>query len=27
MRDLSVAEGQKITIALPPESLRLFAKG
>src|SRR5205823_13831288 len=27
MRDLSVAEGQKLTIALPPESLRLFAKG
>jgi len=27
MRDLSVAEGQKLVIALPPESLRLFAKG
>ena len=27
MRDLAVAEGQKLTIALPPESLRLFAKG
>ena len=27
MRDLSVAEGQKLTIALPPESLRVFAKG
>jgi iron(III) transport system ATP-binding protein len=26
MRDLSVAEGQKLTIALPPESLRVFAK-
>ena len=26
MRDLSVAEGQKLTIALPPESLRLFAE-
>ncbi len=26
MRDLSVAEGQQLTIALPPESLRLFAK-
>ena len=27
MRDLGVAEGQKLTIALPPESLRVFAKG
>ena len=27
MRDLAVAEGQKLTIALPPESLRVFAKG
>ena len=27
MRDLSVAEGQKLTIALPPDSLRVFAKG
>jgi len=27
MRDLAVAEGQRLTIALPPESLRLFAKG
>ena len=26
MRDLSVAEGQKLVIALPPESLRVFAK-
>jgi iron(III) transport system ATP-binding protein len=26
MRDLSVTEGQKLTIALPPESLRLFTK-
>jgi iron(III) transport system ATP-binding protein len=26
MRDLSLAEGQKLTIALPPESLRVFAK-
>jgi iron(III) transport system ATP-binding protein len=26
MRDLSVAEGQSLTIALPPESLRVFAK-
>ena len=26
MRDLSVAEGQELTIALPPESLRVFAK-
>ena len=26
MRDLGVAEGQKLTIALPPESLRVFAK-
>jgi iron(III) transport system ATP-binding protein len=26
MRDLAVAEGQKLTIALPPESLRVFAK-
>jgi iron(III) transport system ATP-binding protein len=27
MRDLAVSEGQKLTIALPPESLRVFAKG
>jgi iron(III) transport system ATP-binding protein len=27
MRDLAVAEGQKLTIALPPDSLRVFAKG
>ena len=27
MRDLSVAEGQALTIALPPEALRVFAKG
>jgi iron(III) transport system ATP-binding protein len=27
MRDLAVAEGQKLTIALPSESLRVFAKG
>jgi iron(III) transport system ATP-binding protein len=27
MRDLSVAEGQPLTVALPPESLRVFAKG
>ena len=27
MRDLGVAEGQTLTIALPPESLRVFAKG
>jgi iron(III) transport system ATP-binding protein len=26
MRDLGVAEGQALTIALPPESLRVFAK-
>jgi iron(III) transport system ATP-binding protein len=26
MRDLSVSEGQKLTVALPPESLRLFGK-
>ncbi len=26
MRDLQVAEGQTLTIALPPESLRVFAK-
>src|SRR5947199_211691 len=26
MRDLAVAEGPKLTIALPPESLRVFAK-
>ena len=26
MRDLSVAEGQELTVALPPESLRVFAK-
>ena len=26
MRDLSVAQGQKMTIALPPEALRVFAK-
>jgi hypothetical protein len=26
MRDLGVAEGQSLTIALPPESLRVFAK-
>src|SRR5262245_41712168 len=26
MRDLSLAQGQKLTIALPPESLRLFSK-
>ena len=26
MRDLAVAEGQPLTIALPPESLRVFAK-
>ena len=26
MRDLSVAEGQALTVALPPESLRVFAK-
>lgn len=26
MRDLAVAEGQKIAISLPPESLRLFAR-
>ena len=25
MRDLSVAEGQALTVALPPESLRVFA--
>ena len=27
MRDLAVAEGQALTVALPPESLRVFAKG
>jgi iron(III) transport system ATP-binding protein len=27
MRDLAVTEGQKLAIALPPESLRLFARG
>jgi iron(III) transport system ATP-binding protein len=27
MRDLAVAEGQALTIALPPEALRVFAKG
>ncbi|MEN3375483.1 MAG: iron(III) transport system ATP-binding protein [Hyphomicrobiales bacterium] len=27
MRDLAVAEGQPLTVALPPESLRVFAKG
>jgi iron(III) transport system ATP-binding protein len=26
MRDLGVAEGQKLTVALPPESLRIFAR-
>ena len=26
MRDLGVAEGQDLTIALPPESLHVFAK-
>ncbi|MEJ0075912.1 MAG: putative 2-aminoethylphosphonate ABC transporter ATP-binding protein [Alphaproteobacteria bacterium] len=26
IRDLSVAQGQKLTIALPPESLRLFSR-
>ena len=26
-RDLAVSEGQKLSIALPPESLRLFARG
>jgi iron(III) transport system ATP-binding protein len=26
MRDLAVAEGQPLTVALPPESLRVFAK-
>jgi iron(III) transport system ATP-binding protein len=26
MRDLSVSQGQRLTIALPPESLRLFVK-
>jgi iron(III) transport system ATP-binding protein len=26
MRDLRVAEGQPLTVALPPESLRVFAK-
>ena len=26
MRDLAVAEGQKLTIALPPESLRVYSK-
>jgi iron(III) transport system ATP-binding protein len=27
MRDLGVVEGQTLTVALPPESLRVFAKG
>ena len=27
MRDLAVVEGQPLTIALPPDSLRVFAKG
>jgi iron(III) transport system ATP-binding protein len=27
MRDLGVAEGQRITVALPPESLRVFVSG
>jgi iron(III) transport system ATP-binding protein len=27
MRDLAVAEGQALTVVLPPESLRVFAKG
>jgi iron(III) transport system ATP-binding protein len=27
MRDLKVQEGQMLTVALPPESLRVFAKG
>jgi iron(III) transport system ATP-binding protein len=27
MRDLGVVEGQSLTVALPPESLRVFAKG
>jgi iron(III) transport system ATP-binding protein len=27
IRDLSVAEGQRMTIALPPESLRIFVHG
>ncbi|MBZ0148251.1 MAG: TOBE domain-containing protein, partial [Pseudorhodoplanes sp.] len=27
MRDLAVTEGQKLAIALPPESLHLFARG
>jgi iron(III) transport system ATP-binding protein len=27
MRDLKVEEGQMLTVALPPESLRVFAKG
>ena len=27
MRDLGVVEGQPLTVALPPESLRVFAKG
>jgi hypothetical protein len=26
MRNLAVAEGQPLTVALPPESLRVFAK-
>jgi len=26
MRDLGVAEGQRIEVALPPERLRLFAR-
>jgi iron(III) transport system ATP-binding protein len=27
MRDLKVAAGQRITVALPPESLRVFVDG
>jgi iron(III) transport system ATP-binding protein len=27
MRDLGVAEGQRMTVALPPESLRVFVHG
>ncbi len=26
MRDLGVSQGQKLTIALPPDSLRVFAR-
>jgi iron(III) transport system ATP-binding protein len=26
IRDLSVSEGQKLTIALPPDALRVFAR-